>query len=347
MRVMKTVGKELKRKGVTMKRYYDNFPLCCPRARRCSPASTRTTIRCSRTRRPTAATASSTSCTATTTCRCGCRRPATGPPTSASTRTATPSPTSTAPCPATCRGAGTTGTCSRRRAPSTSTTRSTRTATLRQYTSAEEDYSTDVFTKKAKRFIRAQRARPRPRSTSSSATRPRTAAAAATPGRSCNRAAVPAPRDLGTLKEKFEGHAAAVVQRGRRLRQAVAGRREAAADRRADLRHAAQAPLRLGVAARRRRQRRRAARRAPARRHPQEHLRLLPLRQRLPARRAPDPRQQALPLRGVGAGPVHRPRPGDPARRELRRHGRQRRPDLDHPGARRRQPRARRRTASR
>ena len=30
MRVMKTVGKELKRKGVTMKRYYNNFPLCCP-----------------------------------------------------------------------------------------------------------------------------------------------------------------------------------------------------------------------------------------------------------------------------------------------------------------------------
>jgi N-acetylglucosamine-6-sulfatase len=30
MRVMKTVAKELKRKGVTMKRYYDNFPLCCP-----------------------------------------------------------------------------------------------------------------------------------------------------------------------------------------------------------------------------------------------------------------------------------------------------------------------------
>jgi arylsulfatase A-like enzyme len=30
MRVMKIVGKELKRKGVTMKRFYDNFPLCCP-----------------------------------------------------------------------------------------------------------------------------------------------------------------------------------------------------------------------------------------------------------------------------------------------------------------------------
>jgi N-acetylglucosamine-6-sulfatase len=30
MRVMKTVRKELKRKGTTMKRFYDNFPLCCP-----------------------------------------------------------------------------------------------------------------------------------------------------------------------------------------------------------------------------------------------------------------------------------------------------------------------------
>jgi N-acetylglucosamine-6-sulfatase len=30
LRVMKTVNKELKRKGVTFKRYYTNFPLCCP-----------------------------------------------------------------------------------------------------------------------------------------------------------------------------------------------------------------------------------------------------------------------------------------------------------------------------
>jgi arylsulfatase A-like enzyme len=30
MRVMKTVRKEMKRKGVTFKRFFDNFPLCCP-----------------------------------------------------------------------------------------------------------------------------------------------------------------------------------------------------------------------------------------------------------------------------------------------------------------------------
>jgi N-acetylglucosamine-6-sulfatase len=30
LRVMKTVNKELKRKGVTFKRFYTNFPLCCP-----------------------------------------------------------------------------------------------------------------------------------------------------------------------------------------------------------------------------------------------------------------------------------------------------------------------------
>ena len=30
MRVMKITAKKLKRNGVTMKRYYDNFPLCCP-----------------------------------------------------------------------------------------------------------------------------------------------------------------------------------------------------------------------------------------------------------------------------------------------------------------------------
>ena len=85
MRVMKIVGKEMKRKGVTMKRFYDNFPLCCP---------ARTTILTgqyahnhnvlSNIAARTAATASSTSCTATTTCPCGCRRPAIRPPTSAS-----------------------------------------------------------------------------------------------------------------------------------------------------------------------------------------------------------------------------------------------------------------------
>jgi arylsulfatase A-like enzyme len=30
MRVMKTVNKQMKRKGVTLKRFYANFPLCCP-----------------------------------------------------------------------------------------------------------------------------------------------------------------------------------------------------------------------------------------------------------------------------------------------------------------------------
>ncbi len=30
MRVMKITAKKLKRNGVTMKRFYDNFPLCCP-----------------------------------------------------------------------------------------------------------------------------------------------------------------------------------------------------------------------------------------------------------------------------------------------------------------------------
>ena len=30
MRVMRTVNKEMKRKGTTMKRFYASFPLCCP-----------------------------------------------------------------------------------------------------------------------------------------------------------------------------------------------------------------------------------------------------------------------------------------------------------------------------
>ena len=219
------------------------------RARRCSPASTRTTTRCSRTRRPTAATASSTSCTATTTCRCGCRRPAIRPPTSASTRTATPSPTSTGPRPPTCPRAGTTGTCSRRRAPSTSTTRSTRTASCASTPTP--------------RRTTAPTSSPRRRSASSAPTRKASTpfylelgyaaphgGGGGDPGRSCNRAAVPAPRDLGTLKKKAKGSLPPSFNEAD-----ISDKPSPIADKQpltdgSDLRHAAQAPLRLGVAAR-------------------------------------------------------------------------------------------------
>ena len=125
MRMMKTVRKEMKRKGVTMKRFYDNFPLCCPVAHdACSPASTPTITRCSPTRRPTAATASSTSFTATTTCRSGSRPPATAPATSASSSTSTPSPTSTGRLPTDVpRGLERLACAGARRARSTSATR--------------------------------------------------------------------------------------------------------------------------------------------------------------------------------------------------------------------------------
>ena len=212
--------------------------------------------------------------------------------------------------------------------------------TLRQYTSAEEDYSTDVFTKKAKRWIRANARASTPFYLELGYAAPH-GGGGGDPGRSCNRAAVPAPRDLGTLKGKFrntlppsfneadvtdkpstvaektlltEGQVSDTLRKRRCAWESLLGVDDSVGELLAEIR---------------------------ARRDPQEHLRLLSLRQRLPARRAPNPRQQALPLRGVGAGPVHRPRPGDPARPELRGHGRQRRPDLDRAGPRQRQPRAR------
>ena len=226
MRVMKIVGKELKRKGVTMKRFYDNFPLCCPVADD-DPhrASTRTTTRCSRTRRPTAATASSTSCTATTTCRCGCRRPGTRPPTSASSSTATPSPTSTAPSPTDVpQRAGTTG------------TRSPLARPVLQLHAQQQRLAAPVLRArgglqhrrvhdKAQALHPLEREGRHARSSSSSATPRRTAAAGASRAARATAAAVPGAAPPLDPEGQVQEHAAALVQRGGRLRQAVDGRR--------------------------------------------------------------------------------------------------------------------------
>ena len=76
--------------------------------------------------------------------------------------------------------------------------------TLRQYTDAEEDYSTDVFTKKARNFIRSSSRIQTPFYLELGYAAPH-GGGGGDPGRSCNRAAVPAPRDLGTLKKKAKG----------------------------------------------------------------------------------------------------------------------------------------------
>ena len=76
---------------------------------------------------------------------------------------------------------------------------------LRKYSDAPEDYSTEVFTKKARNFIRANaRARRSPFYLELGYAAPH-GGGGGDPGRSCNRAAVPAPEDLGTLKGKFKG----------------------------------------------------------------------------------------------------------------------------------------------
>jgi N-acetylglucosamine-6-sulfatase len=75
---------------------------------------------------------------------------------------------------------------------------------LRQYSDAPEDYSTDVFTQKARNFIRANVRTQSPFYMELGYAAPH-GGGGGDPGRSCNRAAVPAPEDLGTLKHKFKG----------------------------------------------------------------------------------------------------------------------------------------------
>ncbi len=76
--------------------------------------------------------------------------------------------------------------------------------TLRQYSDADEDYSTDVFTQKARNFIRSSSRIQTPFYLELGYAAPH-GGGGGDPGRSCNRAAVPAPRDLGTLKKKAKG----------------------------------------------------------------------------------------------------------------------------------------------
>ena len=76
--------------------------------------------------------------------------------------------------------------------------------TLRQYTDAEEDYSTDVFTTKAKRFIRKSAPGASPYFLMVGYAAPH-GGGGGEPGRSCNRGAIPAPRHLASLRGKLDG----------------------------------------------------------------------------------------------------------------------------------------------
>ena len=239
-----------------MKRYYDNFPLCCPARATLLTGQYAHNHHVLSNSPPDGGYGVFNDLHGDNYLPLWLQTPAIGPPTSASSRTATPSPTSTARSRPTSPSAGTTGMFSPRRARSTSTTRSTRTGAC-------------ASTPRRPRTT-APRSSPRRRATSSAPTpAPGTpfylqlgyaaphGGGGGDPGRSCNRAAVPAPEDLGTLKGKFKGilppsfNEADISDKP----SAVVG--QGAADAGSDLRHAAQASLRLGVAPRGRPQHRR------------------------------------------------------------------------------------------
>jgi arylsulfatase A-like enzyme len=75
---------------------------------------------------------------------------------------------------------------------------------LTDFGQRKRDYSTDVFTTKAKRFIRRNAPSADPFFLMLGYAAPH-GGGGGSPGRSCNRGAVPAPRDLGTLKNKNTG----------------------------------------------------------------------------------------------------------------------------------------------
>ena len=204
MRVMKIVGKELKRKGVTMKGYYDNFPLCCP---------SRSTLLTGQYAHNHQVLSNS-------------------PPDggygvfnelhgddylplwlqSAGYQTsyigkyengyAEPDEYGTTPTDVP-KGWSDWHVLAPSRAQYFNYTLNNN-GVLRQYTDREEDYSTDVFTKKAKRFVRNNAKASTPFYLQLGYAAPH-GGGGGDPGRSCNRAAVPAPRDLGTLKKKAKG----------------------------------------------------------------------------------------------------------------------------------------------
>ena len=204
MRVMKIVGKEMKRKGVTMKRYYDNFPLCCP---------ARTTLLTGQYAHNHEVLSNSPpdggygvfnelhgdnylplwlQGAGYRTSYIGKFENGYAEPDEYGTR-------AHATCP---RGWDDWHVLAPSRAQYFNYTLN-QNGTLRQYTDAEEDYSTDVFTKKAKRFIRANARIATPFYLELGYAAPH-GGGGGDPGRSCNRAAVPAPRDLGDAEGQVQ-----------------------------------------------------------------------------------------------------------------------------------------------
>ncbi|MDX6583709.1 MAG: N-acetylglucosamine-6-sulfatase [Solirubrobacterales bacterium] len=202
MRVMKIAAKELKRKGVTMKRYYDNFPLCCP---------ARTTIftgQYAHNHHVLSNVAPDGGYGVFNELHGDNYLPlwlqAAGYQTSYIGKFengyAEPDQYGTVPTDVP-RGWNDWHVLAPSRAQYFNYTLN-QNGTLRKYTEAEDDYSTDVFTNKARRFIRTNARAASPFYLELGYAAPH-GGGGGDPGRSCNRAAVPAPRDLGTLKGKF------------------------------------------------------------------------------------------------------------------------------------------------
>lgn len=205
LRIMKTVNKEMKRKGVTMKRFYDNFPLCCP----------------SRTTLLTGQYAHNHNVLSNTAPDGGygifndlhgdnnlalwlqAAGYRTGYIGKFLNEYAEPDEYGTLPIDVP-RGWDDWRVLAPSRAQYFGYTLN-QNGNLTEFSEAEEDYSTDIFTTKAKRFIRQSAKAPNPFFLTLGYAAPH-GGGGGEPGRSCNRAAVPAPRHLGTLKDKLEGN---------------------------------------------------------------------------------------------------------------------------------------------
>ena len=265
MRVMKTVSKELKRKGVTMKRYYNNFPLCCP---------SRTTLLTGQYAHNHGVLSNQApdggyglfnelhgdNNLAVWLQEAGYATSYVG---KFLNEYAEPDEYGTLP-----RDVPQGWDDWRVLAPSNAQYFGytlNQNGRLTEFGEREQDYSTDVFTTKAKRFIRRSSQASKPFFLTLGYAAPHGGGGGA-PGRSCNRGAVPAPRDLGTLKQKKKGALPTSFNEADVSREAEPGLRARRAHPGPDQRHAAQAPLRLGVAALGRRQRRRDRRGDQARR---------------------------------------------------------------------------------
>ena len=202
MRVMKTVAKELKRKGVTMKRFYDNFPLCCPARATIFTGQYAHNHQVTSNQPPDGGYGVFNELHGDNYLPLWLQQA--GYQTSYIGKFmngyAEPDEYGTVPSDVP-KGWNDWHVLAPSRAQYFGYTLNNN-GTLEQYAEAEEDYSTDVFTNKARRFIRENARTATPFFLELGYAAPH-GGGGGEPGRSCNRAAVPAPRHLATLKGKF------------------------------------------------------------------------------------------------------------------------------------------------